>query len=312
MSRWRRTSSRTAAALSTWVALAVVTVALTAPAPAAAIPGLKVVESLPREPDDEPTKYAGANCPDNHRVIGGGAKVTEPAGIRRVRLTRLEPQEYRVIGDAFDVTAEAFDLARSHEWSVTAYAICAYKTNMRDFKIVRTFVSSDSARFQEVASRCPDGTVAWGAGGEISAVGSGRKAPSGQIGLQLVRTDGALGIGRATGRESVGGYAGRWHLDAYAICAARSIWHHPAPPYTVDPGLHAHGSIADGTYASDRCPAGFRTHGMGGGGGITDGGPSWLREISPHYDLKGVAVRMTGPLALSIGGMVAHQTCAAL
>jgi hypothetical protein len=41
-------------------------------------------------------------------------------------------------------------------------------------------------------------------------------------------------------------------------------------------------SIADGTFASDRCPAGFYTHGMGGGGGITDGGPSWLREIAPH------------------------------
>ena len=149
-------------------------------------------------------------------MLGGGAKVTEPAGIRRVRLTRLQPQKYNVIGDAFYVTAEAFDLARSHEWSVTAYA----------------------------------------------------------------------------------------------ICAARSISHFPGPPYTVDPGLHAHGSIADGTYASDRCPAGFRTHGMGGGG-ITDGGPSWPREISPHYDLKGVAVRMTGPLVPSIGGMVAHQTCAA-
>jgi hypothetical protein len=177
---------------------------------------------------------------------------------------------------------------------------------------VRTFVSSDFATFQHVASRCPDGTVAWGSGAEIHAINSeGRQAPSGQIGLQLMRTSGPLDIVRATGRESVTGHPGRWHLSAYAICAKRLITGaNPRPWILVDPELHADGNVSSGTYASARCPDGFRTHGLGGGGGITDGGPAWLQSIAPHFDLKGVEVRMTGLLNPSIGGMVAHQTCA--
>jgi hypothetical protein len=32
--------------------------------------------------------------------------------------------------------------------------------------------------------------------------------------------------------------------------------------------------------------------------------------VAPHFDLRGVDVRMTAPLGPSIGGMVSHQTCA--
>ena len=57
------------------------------------------------------------------------------------------------------------------------------------------------------------------------------------------------------------------------------------------------------------CLFGF-THGIGGGGGLSDGGPVWLDKIKPHADLQGVDVSLTGALDPSIGGMVAHQTCA--
>ena len=67
--------------------------------------------------------------------------------------------------------------------------------------------------------------------------------------------------------------------------------------------------MAPGAEASDRCFIGF-THGVGGGGGLTDGGPVWLEKIQPHADLRGVDVGLTGALHPSIGGMVAHQTCA--
>ena len=39
--------------------------------------------------------------------------------------------------------------------------------------------------------------------------------------------------------------------------------------------------------ASDRCLLGF-THGIGGGGGLTDGGAVWLKKVEPHADLMGV------------------------
>ena len=60
--------------------------------------------------------------------------------------------------------------------------------------------------------------------------------------------------------------------------------------------------------ATDRCADGYYTHGLGGGAGITDSGPVWLKSIRPHNDLRGVSVVMTGPS--STAGVVAHQTCA--
>jgi hypothetical protein len=53
---------------------------------------------------------------------------------------------------------------------------------------------------------------------------------------------------------------------------------------------------------------GFRTHGSGGGEGLSDGGPLWLRTIAPHADLSGVDIAVNAPIAPSIGAMVAHQT----
>ena len=124
-----------------------------------------------------------------------------------------------------------------------------------------------------------------------------------------MRTTGNLDAVRVTGRESRDGYARRWHLYAFAICAHPWIRTFDIQTF-ADTKVHAHGSILDGTYASDRCPNGYRTHGIGGGGGVNDSGFSWLRGIVPHVDLKGVSVQMTGPLSPSIGGMVASQTCA--
>jgi hypothetical protein len=69
-------------------------------------------------------------------------------------------------------------------------------------------------------------------------------------------------------------------------------------------------ALEDPEPATTTCPGGYRTHGIGGGGGITDSGPSWLNRLYPHADLRGVTTTMTGPLHPSIGAMVTHQICA--
>jgi hypothetical protein len=261
--------------------------------PAAAVSGLQRSDGYSGL-DTRPWKRAIATCPADKHVIGGGASVSESDEQGLVRLTSLLP--YR---DTFQVDAEAPGLRSDLRWSVYAYAICADKTALPQYTIVPGSVTSSKA-FQTAAARCPTGTVAFGSGAQIMAIGGPNAAfAQGQIGLQLNRTSGPLDISRATARESAAGYPGQWSLTSYAICAQpRGTIHSEA---TVTPGATATGS--------NTCASGF-THGPGGGGGLTDGGPVWLQQIYPSLDKRTVTVAMTGPLAASVGGLVAQQTCA--
>ena len=287
-----RRASRGAALIATMAAL-VAGLLLATASPAVAISGLDRYDGYSGY-DDRPWKRAIATCPDGKHVIGGGAWVSD-GGRKTVRLTTLLPYSPAGARDTFNVDAEAPNLQRFN-WSVTAYAMCADKTALSNYRIVPGFVES-SKTFQTAAARCPDGTVAFGAGAQVTAQPPYTAPGQGQIGLQLNRTSGPLDISRAAARESVAGYAGQWRLISYAVCAE--------PRGTI----HAEGTVNAGAEATDTCKTGF-THGPGGGGGLTDGGPAWLQRIYPRLDKRTVDVALTAPLYPSIGGMVAHQTCA--
>ena len=123
-------------------------IGLTAPQPADAIPGLVRAENNNNgyPPDPSPVKQVVAGCPKGHHILGGGAQINEPGAVRHVRLTRLEPVEHShpfdEHDDLFHARAEAFDLSFVHDWSLTAYAICAYKANLQNWQ------PQDGARFQ--------------------------------------------------------------------------------------------------------------------------------------------------------------------
>jgi hypothetical protein len=135
---------------------------------------------------------------------------------------------------------------------------------------------------------------------------AGWPLPAGaDLGLQMVRTDGPLGIGRATAREGANGYSGDWTLTSSAVCAK---------PLG---SIHAETDVAPrplDTILSHSCGANEWTRGIGGGGALTDGGPVWLRTLAPVLDgtnlPKGVVVGMTGPLAPAIGGVGVLHSCA--
>jgi len=269
---------------------------LTTPRPAMAVSGVHRTVSLVTPANANPTKSAIAECPYGQHVIGGGASVYD-GGRKLVRLTALWPvsSSNGSSKDTFFVGAEAPNLRQDFNSSVTAYAMCADVSSLTGYRIVPGSVASLNA-FQTAAARCPTGTVAFGAGASVYGEGATGFA-SGQVGLQLNRTSGPLDISRASARTSAFGYGGRWTLNSYAICAQ------PRGQ------IHAESTLGDAGAADDTCKSGV-THGPGGGGGLTDGGPAWLQTIYPSLDAKTVHVSLTGPLYPSIGGTVAHQTCA--
>lgn len=234
-------------------------------------------------------KTAQAFCPAGKRVVGGGAWIQDPSNpdnpFARVRLTRMQP-----LGFNFDVTAEAPDHASRAPWRLDAYAICANADALKSYQIVPGQSSSNSHSFKDAQARCPTSprkTVAFGSGAAIYYANERYPGPA-RVGLQMVRTSGPLDIARATGHEASGGYGGNWSVVSWAICAepAAGIHHQWT---SVPERLPWH----DGKYT---CAGGGFVHGPGGGGGLVDGGPVFLRGIYPSSDLRSVQVGMTGSL----------------
>jgi hypothetical protein len=237
----------------------------------------------------DPTPTATAPCPDGTRVVGGGGRVFDDEQ-KLGRLTALNPSF-----TSFRVEAESPNEANIGNWRVIAYAICANRDALEDYQIVPRS-RFDASTFKDTAAVCPSGTVAYGAGARVGIPGTG--GADGRIGLQLNRTSGPLDISRATGRvDTRFGSVGNWTLTSEAICAKRAG------------GIHVEGNSSFGDSVSESCDAGT-VHGPGGGGGLTDGGLSWLYSIQPFNNLQSVNARMTSPLNPSIGGMIAHFTCA--
>ena len=276
--------------------LAIAAALLAAPQPAAAIPGLERVQGDSLFNRGEPLKLAVAKCPPGKVVVGAGAEVLdgERTSVRLIAVRPNKSEDPSKWGGSVTAVAESANRTQLYDWSLRAYAVCAYAGALDRYWIARDASALSSSTFKETSARCPDYTHTYGAGAVVQT--GDNWGTRGKAWLQLIRTTGPLDGSRATGRE-LPGFDGNWQLYSYAICA---VWQNQ---------LFADGSLAAGSEASDRCLFGY-THGIGGGGGLWDGGPIWLDEIKPHADLQGVDVSLTGALDPSIGGMVAHQTCA--
>jgi hypothetical protein len=246
-------------------------------------------------------------------VVGGGADVDD-GGRGTVRLTSLMPLYIKLIENhvgRYYAEAESPGHDRSFPWSLHVYAICVDDFAVVDYSVHDAFIhNGTSKKFDHVEAVCPSGTVAWGAGASVWGLGAdGGAIATGELGLQLVRTDHPLTIARATARESSAGFEGPWRLLSRVVCAKRKTWTwRPAPfgPLLEDRGLQADWALSQSPATGNRCPDGYYTHGTGGGAGTTDGGPVFLHAVRPHADLRGVTAVMT----TSITGVGAYQTCA--
>jgi hypothetical protein len=251
--------------------------------------------------NDQPYKINSAQCSStSKRLVGGGAFIDD-GDRKRVRLVGLIPQTSDgQFPDTFTVIAEAPDLFSNYDWHVTAYIICVDADEVPDHQIVPDWVDvpSTGGPFAHTSARCPSGTIAYSAGGQVVAGGHGTFShAAGRIGLQMNRTSRPQDISRIAARERSELTTLPWTLASYAVCAE--------PPAT----MKIRGAENPGDGAIAYCDKGWDVIGPGGGGGLIDGGPVWLQSIQP-LRTQGVHVRMTGPLRPSIGGMVAHMSCA--
>lgn len=273
-----------------------------AESPAPAVAGLKWVDSEDRPRSSQSVQTATASCGLQYYAIGGGAEIQYHDG--EVRLTEMRPVlEIGVIDGvavpigSFVATAEEDDNGFSGDWTLKAFAVCAPASKISSYEIVNEQTDEPSSKtFQQIAASC--------GGGNRRAIGVGAKIhkANGQVGLQLVRTDAALGIARATAREDADGYADTWRLESYAIC----VLHSNVPSAAI------YGEVApEGNWtASASCPPDKVVHSVGGGGSLYDTGPYFLYLFRPRSDLRAVTVTMTGPIpdGIAVGAVCAHPS----
>lgn len=175
---------------------------------AAALPNLQKVAQTSATNSVSP-KTVTAVCPAGTRVIGGGGWVfaLSAADEEKVILTRLEPLSSP---SGYTVTGSEVVPGIATDWWVEAYALCA--TAPAGYEIVSTTTESSSSSLKQTAAVCSGGKRVFGTGARINN-------GAGEVTLQLTRSDGPRGIGRATAKEDASGYAGSWSLSAFAVCA---------------------------------------------------------------------------------------------
>ena len=105
-----------------------------------------------------------AGCAGTKRVLGGGARITNPG--RDVAL-----QTVRAAGGGGSFRASAHEDANGYggAWTVDAYAICV-NTPMGYTVVTTASAASDSESEKLAFARCPAGTQVHGAGGATSSV----------------------------------------------------------------------------------------------------------------------------------------------
>jgi len=256
-------------------------IATAAPAHAA-LDGLVLATPVSSPSDGAQIHNATARCTGGRVVVGGGAKITG-TNLSHKRLTLLMPVDTGV-ESYFAVTAQANTPVYEGNWGVTAYAVCAFRRS--DYKIEpRADSAHGSGAFKQTAAVCTGGRRVIGTGAAVIA-------PVGKAGLVLNRAAGPLDISRASAHAEPG-FTGAWHVSSWAIC--------------MNP-IGAQVAGGTGSQVADaNCPGNTLVHGAGGGGGLRDDGPIFVRTIEPIAGLRRVHVEMTGPYPVF---MVAQAICA--
>jgi hypothetical protein len=156
--------------------------------------------------DSTAEKSITAACGTGQKLIGSGGRVLAPSSdASKVLLYAITP-----LPDLSGVTAAAAERggSTSDSWRVEAIAVCA--NPVPGLQLAKADTPVDSSSPKAATAKCPAGTKAIGAGGQL---GGKAVALTAEIPLQHL-----AGV-TARGSEIGGGTSGSWLLTAYAICA---------------------------------------------------------------------------------------------
>jgi hypothetical protein len=225
---------RSAAGLVAVAALVVTLVgfalAAGAPAGAASLPKVTGVWRYDAQSasDSLTPKRTTAVCPAGQVVLGGGARISKPGGpdspddgiTNKVALTQMEPFRSNGTGRyGYAVRAAEIAGGTTHDWYLTAFAICADPVDGYHIVIHHSDGGLSSATDRQSIAACPNGQRVLGSGARINTFPLDDQHQQG-LGLQVVRASGPGDIVRTEATEQAAGYADSWELLAFAVCAS--------------------------------------------------------------------------------------------
>jgi hypothetical protein len=268
------TWSRTALMLSLVVGIAMTVLVVSAgSASAASVPRPVIKDAITQFDSNPGEKTAKAQCPTGTRVIGGGGRVN---GAQHVVMTRQSPFHVPNVNDTFVVSAQEDQVGTAQFWAVQAFAICSVP--LPGLEIIKVTSAAGSDGFQGQNADCSPGKNVLGVGGRING-------GAGQVTLNTQAR--FAGHASAGGVEDADGFAGKWSVTSYAICAhLNSVF-----DSSVVSVQTATDSSARKIFFVD-CPPGMS---LTGGAAFAGGNGAVVEVVSPNTTRVQLIVRMDGP-----------------
>jgi len=238
----------------------------TASTASAAGSGLELVAQ--QSPTDSTgAKSVTALCPTGKMVVGAAGQINVGTAGKAV-LEDVTPLPNLT---GVNVVGTETGAGTTANWSVKAYAICAYPLVTMQMVSQASIVDSNS---KALLLTCPTNTQVIGAGGQVN-IGT-----SGPVGLHEITPETATTV-RVIAGEIGKGTSANWNMNGYAICAWPPLGLQTVRTTSTVDSKHAKAVVA-------HCPAGKRVVGAGADITANDGSHVMLDEITPLPDLSGV------------------------
>ena len=240
------------------ISAALASVGLLWTAPAAAVPGLVLVNSAPTSSSSSSSQTATATCGNGLKVFGTGGNITIDSGSPggKVLLHQVYPSP--TLDSVTVVAVEDAATGFSGTWHLTAHAICG--TPVANMVRVKTSIANDLTATKFGLARCATNSVAYGSGFAIHGAAGSAFATKAVI-AQLPPNPGPFDpfVGQVTTRVDSDGStsASAWGLDTFAICGAK------APGYFIAGGGASPDSTSPKSFNSTDCPGTTKVHGSG-------------------------------------------------
>lgn len=226
---------------------------LTWGSPAAAVPGLVLVQSAQTASNSVSPKTASVSCSTpGHKIFAVGGQITHAgASSGQVYIDQSYPNSTLTTA----VTRAVEDAAGfAGNWSLTAFAVCGDATGLNLRRVKGTTAVSVSQR-KDIFVPCAQNEKVYGSGFALHDHAIGRIFPSYAVLNVEALPFSPPGLQARASTDT--DLSTAWDLDAFAICGQA------APGYTVIEEQPTEGDSTSPKSATLVCPSGKKLHGFG-------------------------------------------------